>query len=82
MPRSGGPSAARCWSNLGRQVKTAKELLLGKAHQKLQNRIKAKDSYQAALLQDATCYEVGPGPVRRLELPGHRRSMRWLIIIS
>lgn len=39
-------------------MRTAKDLLLGKAHQKLQNRLKAKDCYQAALLQDASCFEV------------------------
>jgi len=43
---------------LDAEVTTAKELLLGKAHQKLQNRIKAKESYQAALMIDSTCSEA------------------------
>ena len=66
------------------QVTTAKELLLGKAHQKLQNRIKAKESYQAALMIDSTCSEVSspttyshsvtnPAPTRHL--------MHWLTTI-
>jgi len=45
-------------SDADEAVKTARELLLGRAHQKLQNRVKAKDCYQAALLLDSACFEA------------------------